>query len=268
MPRDALANPVVLATLGALLERPMHAYQLAGVLAGRGVPVNRGSLYDTLDATTRAGWTEPRAAERTGARPQRTPYALTEAGRAELARRLDAQVRAPRQEFPEFLGAVSHLGVLGPERAADALAERAGRLDARIAGNQQRLDEALASGSVPACSSSRPSTPSRCCGPKRTGCSRWPTTSRAAGWHGRIHRPRRGRKSSEALRTRRAGLWHLSRQRHGRRRGSRAAGPAGPDQRGARPAPGPAGAAVHRPGLPRLRRSGRHRLRQPAAGPG
>ena len=39
--------------------------------------------------------------------------------------------------------------MLGPERAADALAERAGRLDARIADNQQRLDEALASGSVP-----------------------------------------------------------------------------------------------------------------------
>ena len=41
MPRDALANPVVLAALGALLERPMHAYQLATVLAGRGVPANR-----------------------------------------------------------------------------------------------------------------------------------------------------------------------------------------------------------------------------------
>ena len=39
--------------------------------------------------------------------------------------------------------------MLGPERAADALAERAGRLDALIADNQQRLDEALASGSVP-----------------------------------------------------------------------------------------------------------------------
>jgi DNA-binding PadR family transcriptional regulator len=149
MPRDALANPVVLATLGALLERPMHAYQLAGVLAGRGVPANRGSLYDTLGATTRAGWTEPRAAERAGARPQRIPYAITEAGRAELARRLDAQVRTPHQEFPEFLGAVSHIGVLGPERAADALAERAGRLEARIADSQQRLDEALAGASVP-----------------------------------------------------------------------------------------------------------------------
>jgi DNA-binding PadR family transcriptional regulator len=144
MPRDALANPVVLAALGALLERPMHPYQLAGVLAGRGAPTNRGSLYDTLEAMTRAGWTEPRPAQRDGARPQRTPYAITQAGRSELARRLDAQVREPRREFPEFLGAVNHLGVLGPQGAAEALTERAGRLAALIAETQRRLDEALA----------------------------------------------------------------------------------------------------------------------------
>jgi DNA-binding PadR family transcriptional regulator len=144
MPRDALANPVVLAALGALLEGPMHPYQLAGVLAGRGVPANRGSLYDTLEAMTRAGWTEPRPAQRDGTRPQRTPYALTQAGQAELARRLDAQVRGPRREFPEFLGAVSHLGVLGPQRATEALTERAGRLAALIAETQRGLDEALA----------------------------------------------------------------------------------------------------------------------------
>jgi DNA-binding PadR family transcriptional regulator len=144
MPRNALANPVVLAALGALLERPMHPYQLARVLAGRGVPANRGSLYDTLEAMTRVGWVEPRPAQRDGARPQRTPYALTQAGQAELARRLDAQVREPRREFPEFLGAVSHLGVLGPERAAEALTERAGRLAALIADDQRRLDEVLA----------------------------------------------------------------------------------------------------------------------------
>lgn len=144
MPRDALANPVVLAALGALLERPMHPYQLAGVLAGRGAPANRGSLYDTLEAMTRAGWTEPRPAQRDGARPRRTPYAITQAGRSELARRLDAQVREPRREFPEFLGAVSHLGMLGPQRAARALTERAERLTALIAETQRRLDEALA----------------------------------------------------------------------------------------------------------------------------
>jgi DNA-binding PadR family transcriptional regulator len=148
MPGDALANPVALAALGALLERPMHPYQLASVLAGRGVPVNRGSLYDTVDAMTRAGWIEPRPAERVGARPRRTPYALTGGGRAELVRRLDAQIRAPRREFREFLGAVSHVGVLGPERAADALGERARGLDAFIAEDQRRLDEAMG-GDVP-----------------------------------------------------------------------------------------------------------------------
>lgn len=148
MPRDALANPVVLAALGALLERPMHAYKLGTVLAERGVPVNRGSLYDTTEAMTRAGWIEPLPVQQDGARPQRTPYALTRAGQAELARRLDRQVREPRQEFPEFLGAVSHLGVLGKARAAGALAERAARLAALIADHQHRLDEALA-GNVP-----------------------------------------------------------------------------------------------------------------------
>jgi DNA-binding PadR family transcriptional regulator len=146
MPRDALANPVALPALGALLERPMHPYQLAGVLAERGVPVNRGSVYDTVQAMARAGWVEPLPAERAGTRPQRTPYTLTEDGRAELVRRLDAQIRTPRREFPEFLGAVSHIGVLGPARAAQALTERAGRLATLITEDQQRLDDALEGG--------------------------------------------------------------------------------------------------------------------------
>ena len=81
-------------------------------------------------------------------RPQRTPYAVTGVGRSELVRRLDAQVRTPRREFPEFLSAVSQLGVLGPERAADALSERARRLAALIAEDRRRLDEALDGGSV------------------------------------------------------------------------------------------------------------------------
>jgi DNA-binding PadR family transcriptional regulator len=149
MPRDALANPVALPALGVLLERPMHPYQLATALAERGVPVNRGSVYDTVEAMARAGWVEPLPAERSGTRPQRTPYALTEDGRAELVRRLDAQLRTPRREFPEFLGAVSHIGVLGPARAAEALAERAGRLAVLMDEDHRHLDEALADGSVP-----------------------------------------------------------------------------------------------------------------------
>lgn len=39
--------------------------------------------------------------------------------------------------------------MLGPERAAAALAERAGRLAALIAADQQRLDEARGAANVP-----------------------------------------------------------------------------------------------------------------------
>ncbi|MGD0242593.1 MAG: PadR family transcriptional regulator [Streptosporangiaceae bacterium] len=149
MPRDALANPVALSILGALLEQSMYPYQLATALADRGVPVNRGTVYDTLEAMTRAGWVEPQAAEQAGARPKRTPYALTEDGRDELVRRLDTQIRTPRREFTEFLGAVSHIGVLGPARAAEALSERAERLAVLMDEDHRHLDEALADGSVP-----------------------------------------------------------------------------------------------------------------------
>jgi DNA-binding PadR family transcriptional regulator len=149
MPKDALANPVTLAALGALEVRPMHPYELAKVLFERGVPVNRGSIYDTVEAMTRAGWLRPKPSEREGARPQRTRYAITKDGHGELVRRVDAQVRVPRQEFPEFLGAVGHLDVLGPSGAMDALHERAERLAEMIAAGQARFDQAEDGGGVP-----------------------------------------------------------------------------------------------------------------------
>jgi hypothetical protein len=44
---------------------------------------------------------------------------------------------------------VSHLGVLGRKRAADALSERAERLAGLIGEDQRHLDEALAGGDLP-----------------------------------------------------------------------------------------------------------------------
>src|SRR5579871_2229858 len=73
MPSNALTNPVALSILGALLEQPRHPYQLATALADRGVPVNRGTVYDTLEAMAREGWVEAQPAEQAGARPKRTP---------------------------------------------------------------------------------------------------------------------------------------------------------------------------------------------------
>lgn len=149
MPRNALHNPMTVAALGALLERPMHPYELAKVLAESGVPVNRGSLYDTIDALARAGWVIPLKSERAGVRPKRTPYRITEDGQAELVSRLDEQLRTPRNEYPVFLSAVSHIGVLGKTRAAAALQERVTRLADRIDELARQLHDALNSARVP-----------------------------------------------------------------------------------------------------------------------
>ncbi|ROP38707.1 PadR family transcriptional regulator [Saccharothrix texasensis] len=150
MPRRALDNPVVLAVLGLLLEHPAHPYQMLTDLRARGgdraAAINRGTLYDVVEALVTAGWVAPQGTERTGNRPERTVYALTDAGHDELVRRLDSQIRTPQREFTQFLGAVAHLGALGPIGAVEALTERGQRLSARIAADERGLAEVLAGG--------------------------------------------------------------------------------------------------------------------------
>jgi DNA-binding PadR family transcriptional regulator len=150
MPRRALDNPLVLAVLGLLLEHPTHPYQMLTDLRARGgnraAAINRGTLYDVVEALVTAGWVAPQGTERTGNRPERTVYALTDAGHDELVRRLDSQIRTPQREFTQFLGAVAYLGALGPIGAVEALTERGHRLSARIAADERALADVLASG--------------------------------------------------------------------------------------------------------------------------
>ena len=150
MPRRALDNPLVLAVLGLLLEHPTHPYRMLADLRARGgdraAAINRGTLYDIVEALVAAGWVAPQGTERTGNRPERTVYALTATGHDELVRRLDSQIRTPRREFTQFVGAVAYLGALGPTGAVEALTERARRLSDRIAADADRLADVPAGG--------------------------------------------------------------------------------------------------------------------------
>ncbi|MFD4555635.1 PadR family transcriptional regulator [Streptomyces sp. NPDC058469] len=150
MPRRALDNPIVLAVLGLLLEQPSHPHQMLTELRTRSdnhaAAITRGTLYNTVAALTEVGWLASQGQERSGNRPERTVYALTQAGTAELVRRLDSQIRNPEREFSQFLGAVTYLGALGPSGAVDALTERAERLRQRTATDEGRLTEVLATG--------------------------------------------------------------------------------------------------------------------------
>ena len=150
MPRRALDNPIVLPVLGLLLEQPTHPHQMLAELRRRSdahaAAITRGTLRNTVAALTEGDWLAPLERQRSGNRPERTVYALTDAGREELVRRLDSRIRTPKRGFSRFLGAVARLGALGRDGSVEALTERGPRLRERTAEDERQLGNALAAG--------------------------------------------------------------------------------------------------------------------------
>src|ERR1700722_19915954 len=147
VPRRKITNTLALAVLGLLQERPMHPYEMAATLRARhkdsAFKVTSGALYDTVEALAREGWIEPAETKRDGRRPERTVYAFTALGQDEFLGWIDELIRTPVPEYPKFIAAVSYLGALGPDRAANALTERAGQLKRRIEETTAALAETV-----------------------------------------------------------------------------------------------------------------------------
>ena len=83
-----VGNLLALAVLTAVIERPMHPYEMASVLRARSkgddMEIKWGSLYTVVRNMTKHGLLEACETERQGGRPERTIYRITEPGRAEL----------------------------------------------------------------------------------------------------------------------------------------------------------------------------------------
>jgi DNA-binding PadR family transcriptional regulator len=130
-------NPLAVAALALLAERPMHPYELYQLMRQRRddrlVKVRPGSLYHTIDRLTRAGFAEAVGTNREGNRPERTTYRVTDAGRAALASRLTSMLAAPAEEYPEFPLALSQAHHLPAEDVVRLLAERRDALRVRAA---------------------------------------------------------------------------------------------------------------------------------------
>ncbi|HKS48001.1 MAG TPA: PadR family transcriptional regulator [Amycolatopsis sp.] len=153
MANRKISNTLALAVLGLLQERPMHPYEMASVLRERykdaSFKINSGSLYDTVEVLVRHGWISPRETVREGKRPERTIYEHTELGHREFLDWLDELIRVPVHEHPKFMAAMSYLGALGPDAAADALTERVSHLTKRIEETRTLLNSTVGAGSLP-----------------------------------------------------------------------------------------------------------------------
>jgi DNA-binding PadR family transcriptional regulator len=142
--RRRVANLLALAVLSLLRPGyPMHPYQIANVLRRTGkdrdMPIKVGSLYTVVRNLERHGFIEATGSHRAGRRPERTEYAITDAGRAELRDWLRELVAVPEPGYPRFQAALSVLSTLHPDEAAESLQERLHALDDDIAARQIAL---------------------------------------------------------------------------------------------------------------------------------
>jgi DNA-binding PadR family transcriptional regulator len=152
-PRRAVGNLLALAVLSYLSQRPMHPYELGRTLREHGdersIRFTHGSLYMVVGQLAKAGFVEAQGTSREGQRPERTVYALTDAGRRELRDWLRDLVAEPRHEHPHFVAALSLIGALPPEEVVDLLGRRLERLAAQREEIRAYVDATLAQGVHP-----------------------------------------------------------------------------------------------------------------------
>jgi len=131
------SNPLALAVMICLYERPMHPYEVATTLRRRqkheSVRLNYGSLYAVVDSLERRGLIAPLENARAGRLPERTVYDLTDAGRIETHDWLTDLISTPVNDYPAFEAGLSFLPALPPADVMELLHERAGRLEMELA---------------------------------------------------------------------------------------------------------------------------------------
>jgi DNA-binding PadR family transcriptional regulator len=135
------SNPLAMAILVLLYERPMHPYEMATTMRERrkerSIKLNYGSLYTVIEQLLRQHFIAVREVLKEGKRPQKTVYELTAAGETELIDWMRELVSSPVKEYPMFEAAISLLPALPPEEVIDLLEIRLGLIKKTI----EEIDE-------------------------------------------------------------------------------------------------------------------------------
>jgi DNA-binding PadR family transcriptional regulator len=145
-----VGNVLALAVLSYLVQGPMHPYELSRTLRhngdARSIKFNHGSLYMVVAQLAKAGFITEQETNRDGQRPERTVYALTDAGRQELHDWMHDLLGEPEHEYPNFAAALSLIAALPPSEAVPLLRHRLVRLAELCTDSRTLIDTALATG--------------------------------------------------------------------------------------------------------------------------
>ncbi|MFF0471726.1 PadR family transcriptional regulator [Micromonospora zamorensis] len=145
--RRKVGNLLALAVLSALVQRPMHPYEIATALRAWGkdqdMEFKWGSFYTVIRNMDKHRMIEAVESVREGRRPERTVYRITDAGRAELVDWARELVSTPMPEHPRFRAGLSVLAALHPDEAAALLRQRLDLLEDTIRQDREALDAHL-----------------------------------------------------------------------------------------------------------------------------
>jgi DNA-binding PadR family transcriptional regulator len=140
-----VANLMALAVLATVVQGPMHRYEMASLMRARGkerdMGIKWGSLYTVVQNLERSGYVEAIGVTRQGARPERTVYQITDAGRDELVAWTRELIAEPEAEHTRFIAGLSVMSVLPPQDATDLLQRRLQRLTESIATARAELEQ-------------------------------------------------------------------------------------------------------------------------------
>lgn len=139
-----------LSVLSVLRERPMHPYEIQRLLRLRAkdefLRLKKGSLYHAIRRLEEAGLISEKEISREGRRPEKTSYALTDAGLIAFDSWLKQLISNLQPEATAFAASISFLVYLSPQEAVFALEKRAQKLQQLIDEHDQTL--ALLSASI------------------------------------------------------------------------------------------------------------------------
>jgi DNA-binding PadR family transcriptional regulator len=138
-------NLLALAVLATVYQRPMHRYEMASMMRARGkdqdMDIKWGSLYTVVQNMEKHGFLEAIGNTRQGARPERTIYQITQAGKREMLDWTRELISTPQPEHPKFVAGLSAMAALPPQEVITLLRTRLATLADSITAQRAELAE-------------------------------------------------------------------------------------------------------------------------------
>jgi DNA-binding PadR family transcriptional regulator len=142
--RRKVANLTGLAVLSAVAFRPMHPYEMGTTLRGwgkeRDLQIKWGSFYTVVRNLAKHDLIAEVESTRSGRRPERTVYRITDAGRAELVDWTRELLSEAEPEFTRFRAGLSVMAVLRPDDVVALLRQRLAAAEREIGEAEAALE--------------------------------------------------------------------------------------------------------------------------------